>query len=135
MVLDRVLQRSRVRADHLTNLLAVLEQHERWHGAHGELLRNFGDFVDVELVEARVRVCVGEPESDVLAAESRYKDCATRRAGGYLLDDLGSNDLARSAPSGKAVEDHQSALLAHGLVKVGLGLEVVDAFLAHCCGC
>jgi len=61
IVLDRRLQRSRVRAHDLTDLVAVLEQQESGHGADGELLRHFGDLVDVELVEAGVGVVVGHP--------------------------------------------------------------------------
>jgi hypothetical protein len=58
--LDSRLKRSRVRTHNLANLLAVLEEHDSRHGADGELLRDVWDFVDVELVEARVGVLVGE---------------------------------------------------------------------------
>lgn len=40
-----------------------------------------------------------------------------------VLDDLRRNDLARTAPGGKAVEDHQT-LLAEGGVEVGLPVHV-----------
>lgn len=50
-----------VRADNLANLLAVLKEDESGHGADAEFLCDIGDFVDVELVEARVGVLLGEP--------------------------------------------------------------------------
>lgn len=50
----------------------------------------------------------------------------------YSLDDLRRNDLARTAPGGEAVEDHEGVLCHEGLVELGLSLEVVYAFLAHC---
>lgn len=37
-----------------------------------------------------------------------------------LLYDLRGDDLARSAPGSKAVEDEESVLLLEGLVEVGL---------------
>lgn len=61
MLLNRRLQRSRVRADDLADLAAVLEQQESGHGAHAVLLRGLGDLVDVDLVEARGGVVVREP--------------------------------------------------------------------------
>jgi hypothetical protein len=61
VLLNRSLKRNWVRADNLANLVAVLEQQESGHGAHGLLLSNFGDLVDVDFVEARVSVVVGEP--------------------------------------------------------------------------
>ena len=48
-----------------------------------------------------------------------------------LLDDGGSNDLARPTPRGEAVEDHQP-FLAEGVVELLLRLQVVHAF-AHGC--
>ena len=50
----------------------------------------------------------------------------------YLLYNFRSNDFARSAPCGEAVEDHE-AFLAEGIIEVFLRLEVVYALLAHCC--
>lgn len=61
VLLDGSLKRSRVRANDLADLLAVLEQDEGGHGAHGELLGDIGQLVDVDLVEAGVGVGVGEP--------------------------------------------------------------------------
>ena len=52
MTLNSRFQRLGVRAHHLADLLAVLEQHKSGHGADAELLRDVGDVVDVELVEA-----------------------------------------------------------------------------------
>ena len=39
-----------------------------------------------------------------------------------LLDNLGRNDLARTAPSSEAVKDHQAGLVAERLVKGGLAV-------------
>jgi len=133
IVLDRSLQCSRVRADDLADLLAILEEHERRHGAHGEFLRYFWDLVDVELVEARVGVDVGEPVAACVSA-CLYCLQSVYVFGRDLLDDLRRNDLARPAPRREAVEHHQRALLAHRRVEVGLGLQVVNALLAHGCG-
>lgn len=55
MLLDARFDGLGVRADDLTDLLAVLEEYESGHGADAELLRNVGDLVDIELVEA----CLG----------------------------------------------------------------------------
>jgi hypothetical protein len=57
-LLNRRLQRRRVRTHDLTDLLAVLEDQEGGHGANAELLRDIGDFVDVELDEVHVGVFV-----------------------------------------------------------------------------
>ena len=66
VVLDRSLEGRWVRTDDLTDLLAILEEHERRHGADGEFLCDLGDLVNVELVEACVGVCVGEPRRNAL---------------------------------------------------------------------
>ena len=61
VVLDGSLQGLGVRTDDLANLLAVLEEEEGRHGADAELLRNFGNVVDIDLVETGVLVGVGHP--------------------------------------------------------------------------
>lgn len=61
MRLDGSLKGLGVGANDLGDPLAVLEEDEGRHGADGELLGDLGDFVNVELVEARVGVGVGEP--------------------------------------------------------------------------
>lgn len=60
-LLDGGVEGGRVGADDLLDLLAVLEDEESGHGADGVLLGGLGDLVDVNLVEARVGVVVGEP--------------------------------------------------------------------------
>ena len=47
-------------ADNLADLLAVLEQDERRHGADAELLRYVRHIVHVEFVETHVGVLVGQ---------------------------------------------------------------------------
>ena len=59
--LDSGFEGDGVGADDFADLLAVLEEQESGHGAHALLLSDFGDLVDVDLVEARVGVVVGEP--------------------------------------------------------------------------
>lgn len=59
--LNRALERGRVGADHLTDLLPILEQQESRHRADAQLLRHVGNVVDVEFVEACVGVQVGKP--------------------------------------------------------------------------
>jgi hypothetical protein len=61
VLLNSGLKSNRVGANDLADLLAVLEQQESGHGADGLLLRDLGDLVDVDLVEAGVGVIVGEP--------------------------------------------------------------------------
>jgi hypothetical protein len=60
VVLDRGLEGDRVGTDDLTHFLAVLEEHEGRHGAHGEFLGDVGDGIDVELEEAGIGVLAGE---------------------------------------------------------------------------
>jgi hypothetical protein len=74
-------------------------------------LCDVGDFVDVELVEAGGGVLVGEPE------QSSDGDFCGYGSRGSLLDDLGRDDFAGSAPCREAVEDHQGVLLGHGRVE------------------
>lgn len=59
--LDSGLESLRVGTDDLGDLVTVLEEKEGRHGADAEFLCNIGDLVDVELEEARVGVCAGEP--------------------------------------------------------------------------
>lgn len=47
-----------------------------------------------------------------------------------LLDNLGRNDLARTAPGSEAVKDHQAGLVAESLVEGRLAVTM----LAHVCG-
>ena len=54
MLLDRSLNRTLIRANHLPDLLTVLEDQESGHSAHAELLGDVGDFVDVKFVELGV---------------------------------------------------------------------------------
>lgn len=54
--------------------------------------------------------------------------------GEYVLDDLRRNDLARTAPRGEAIQHHEGILGLERGVELGLRLEVVYAFLAHCSG-
>jgi hypothetical protein len=56
--LDSSLERLWVCTNHLSDLLAVLEEEEGRHGTDAEFLGNIGDFVDVELVKACFGVCV-----------------------------------------------------------------------------
>lgn len=79
--LDLVSERTLVGANDLTDLLAVLEEHESGHGSDVELLGEVGDLVDVDLVEFRLVL--------ELLAE---------------LDHLWGDHLARPAPGGEAVE-------------------------------
>ena len=44
----------------LSNLLSILEEEERRHGANGELLSDIWNLVDVDLVEFGLRELVGE---------------------------------------------------------------------------
>lgn len=60
VLLDSGLDGLGVCAYNLANLLAVLEEDEGGHGADAEFLGNVGDLVDVELVEASLRVLLRE---------------------------------------------------------------------------
>lgn len=59
--LDGGLEGLGVCADNLGDLVTTLEQEECGHGADAEFLSDIRDLVDVELVEACLVVCVGEP--------------------------------------------------------------------------
>lgn len=50
-LLNRRLQRRRVRTDHLGDLLATFEDNEGWHGADADFLCDVWDIVDVDLDE------------------------------------------------------------------------------------
>ena len=102
VLLDRRLQRLGVRPNNLTNLLPILEQHERRHGPDAQLLGHVGHLVDVDLVEPGVGVGVAE------------------------FDDFGGDNLAWSAPGGEAIEDKESVFVfgqggVPGLFAVNLG--------------
>lgn len=73
MLLNAGLDGLGVCADDLTNLLAVLEEDKGGHGADAEFLGDVGDLVNIELVEARLGVLLGEPEglSDVLVEQDQ----------------------------------------------------------------
>ena len=62
--LDSGLKSLGVSADHLSNLVAALEEQESGHGADAEFLCDIRDLVDVELVEACVGVLVGHSERE-----------------------------------------------------------------------
>jgi hypothetical protein len=112
--LDGSLEGLWVRAYNLTYLFTILEEEEGRHGADAEFLGDVWNLVDIELVEAGVRVCVGEP------GEAIIKMCFAVIRVGSLLDDLRRNDLARSAPGGEAVEDEEGILGFQRLVPIGL---------------
>jgi hypothetical protein len=78
VLLDAGLNGLRVCAHDLTDLLAVLEEDKGGHGADTELLRNVGDLVDVELVEACVGVLLREPvHLSALLSRSTLKTALT----------------------------------------------------------
>lgn len=61
VALDGVLERNRVGPNDLSNLLLVLEQVKRRHGADRQFLSHLGNLVDVDLVERDGGVSSGEP--------------------------------------------------------------------------
>jgi hypothetical protein len=62
------------------------------------------------------------------ALERCLASCVCVRPIWDLLDDLGRNDLAGTAPGGEAVEDHQAGLVAESLVEGRLaGTLLADA--------
>jgi len=81
ILLNCSLQCVGIGTDHLSDLLAILEQQERRHGADPQLLSNIGCLVDVDLVEFGVFVFFRE------------------------LGDYGCDRLARPTPGREAVED------------------------------
>lgn len=72
-----------VGADNFTDLLAVLEDDERGHGADAELLRHVRHFVHVDLVEAHTGVLVRQ------------------------FGNVGSDHLAGAAPGGKTIDEQR----------------------------
>jgi hypothetical protein len=54
-------------------------------------------------------------------------------AGGqHVLDDLGGDDLAGTAPGGEAVEDHERVLDVQGLVEGGLAERLLATMTSSC---
>ena len=94
ILLNRLLQRPLVRADHLRDLLPALEQQERRHGPDPQLLRHVARLVDVDLEELGAAVGLGH-------------GC-----------DFGGDHLARAAPGRKAVEHDERVFV--GVHDVGL---------------
>ena len=117
--LDSSLEGLGVRAHNLGYLVAVLEEEESRHGADAEFLGDIGDLVDVELVEARIGVCVGEPGADGAVSKLSSR---IRWRGEDSLDDLRRNHLAGPAPRREAVEDEERVLGLEGRVPVGLAI-------------
>jgi len=72
VVLDRRLQRRGVRTNYLADLLAVLKEEEGRHSAHSQLLRDFRDLVDVELVEAGVGVGIRVPFGAISSVTAQH---------------------------------------------------------------
>ena len=66
--LDSGLESLGVGTDNLGDLVTVLKEKEGGHGADTKFLCDIGDLIDVELVEARVGVCAGEPAAVVSIA-------------------------------------------------------------------
>lgn len=58
VLLDSLLECDRVGTDNIRHLFSVLEDVERWHGAHAKLLGDIWRFVDIELEELDVRILV-----------------------------------------------------------------------------
>ena len=125
--LDGGLEGLGVCADNLGDLVTTLEQEECGHCADAELLSDIRDLVDVELVEACLVVCVGEPGTALDAQPlSGERD-------GDLLDNLGSNHFTRAAPCRKAVKDHEGLLVVHRLVECRLAaIQFALAALMQC---
>lgn len=98
MLRHRRFQRRFISAHDLGDLLSVLEEQERRHGAHAELLGQVGDVVDVELEEA----CGG-----VLVRQ---------------LDHFRCNDFTGAAPGGEAV-DYQQGGIGEGIGIFGFAKE------------
>lgn len=72
-----------ISADDLTDLLAVLEQDEGGHGTDAELLGHVRHLVHVDLVEAHVRVLIGQ------------------------IGNVWRDHFARPAPGGVAVDEQR----------------------------
>ncbi len=73
VVLDSGLEGLGVGTNDLRNLVAVLEKKEGRHGADTEVSCDLGEFVDVELVEARAGVLFGEPRKRSIAVNYQGK--------------------------------------------------------------
>lgn len=117
MLLNSRQQRLRVRAHNLADLLAVLEHDEGGHGADVELLRYIGYFVDVDLDEMCAGVFFREPVSLLVSVFRRMVFGGNGMEGrdGNVLGDSRSNDLARTAPGCKRVEDHNFVVFEGGV--------------------
>ena len=96
--------------DDLGDLVTTLEEKEGGHGANTEFLCDIGDLVDVELVEARIGVCTGEPVGIVRG------NCRMQTYD-YSLDNLGCNNLARTAPGSEAVKNHEARAVVQSFIK------------------
>jgi hypothetical protein len=59
-LINRRLQRLRIRAHNLLHLLSVLKDQKGWHSADAEFLRDIWDLVDIDLDEMDGREFVGE---------------------------------------------------------------------------
>ena len=114
VVLDGLFESLLVGTDDLADLLAVLEEHERGHGADTELLGDVGDLVDVNLVEV-----------DLVLELGRFGE----------LDEFGGDDLAWSAPGGEAVDHDEfvAAGVVHGGAEGGFAVEGVNT-ISFCRG-
>lgn len=131
VLVESLLDRRGVGANNLLSLGAILEDHEGGHGADAELLAQVGDLVDVDLdeVDVGVLLLVGPAgRAQTLAYSSCKRDLDGTRDGErvcFLLNELGSDGLAGTAPGGEAVEDGN---LLDGDLGVGRnGLAVDDA--------
>jgi hypothetical protein len=122
VLLDSSLKCGRVSTHNLADLLAVFEKQESGHGAYGQILSDFRNLVDIELVEAGLGVNVGEPVSERVSDALRMVDSGR---GIDILDDLRRDDLAWTAPGGEAVKDHQ-ALLTKRILEIGLPIWYVN---------
>jgi hypothetical protein len=108
VLLDAGLNGLGVCANNLADLLTVLEEDEGGHGADAEFLRNVGHLVNVELVEARVGVLLGEPGGVGILLMNKWDSM-------NLLDNGGCNHFAGSTPCGEAIEDYEVIFVLHGL--------------------
>lgn len=111
VLLDGSLDGRRVGTNDLGDLLAVLEEEESWHGADTQLLRDIGELVNVDLVELDTRVFLCK-SAQALAADLSERSAEEH----HLLDNLGCDDLAGTAPNGEAVDDVKAVLAIFGLL-------------------
>lgn len=102
MLPQRLQQHRRICTNHLIDLVAVLVEQKRGHGADAQLLAQLGQLVDVKLdkVDLALELCV------IRGPRIASVSTATRvfRSVGILFQD-GSNGLARPAPCGEAVDN------------------------------